>query len=195
MSKKFRNGKLVARSLIGHLSSGYDLWIASCDCGNFIITDMRGKSCGCSRLGMSTKHGLTGHRLYRVWLGMKERCSNPKHSSFTKYGGAGIGVCQEWSEDAGKFIEWCITNGWRPGLSVDRKDNDLGYSPDNCRIIPRGDQNRNKKNNLRIAFEGKVWILSDLAKHLKIDRHKLSEVYKSGNFEEYLNNRKSGRNH
>lgn len=74
-------------------------------------------------------------RLYRRWAGMHERCTDPKHKSFNRYGARGITVDPAWN-DFGSFLEWALANGYSPELKIDRKENDKGYSPDNCRFVP-----------------------------------------------------------
>lgn len=82
-------------------------------------------------------------RLYAVWSGMRARC-RPKHRAFVWYGARGIHVCDEW-HDYSTFRAWAVTNGYRKGLTLDRRDNDGNYEPLNCRWISRAEQNRNKR--------------------------------------------------
>ncbi len=83
-------------------------------------------------------------RMYRVWGSMRERCNNPKQCRYSSYGGRGIKVCDEW-KDFAKFREWALSAGYAPGLQVDRKDNDKGYNPENCRIATRHEQQQNRR--------------------------------------------------
>lgn len=139
-----------------------------CDCGNTKIanfTEMRkGKiqSCGCyahdKTVARSTKHGLAKkHPLYGVWKGIKSRCSNPNSEAFFSYGGRGIKICDEWSNDFSAFYNWCILNGYKEGLSIDRIDNNGDYSPSNCRFANQYTQARNKSNNRAVNYNGKHW--------------------------------------
>ncbi len=118
-------------------------------CGNIFRTRINSvkekstSSCGC-QIGLGHKHGLESHRLYPVWYAMKQRCTNPKYKSYSNYGGRGITICEEWL-DVKNFIEWSKSSGWREGLSVDRIDNDKGYSPENCRWVDRTTQNINQR--------------------------------------------------
>ncbi len=83
-------------------------------------------------------------RIYRVWGSMRERCNNPKQCRYSSYGGRGIKVCDEWNDFA-KFREWALSAGYAPGLQVDRQDNDKGYSPENCRLVTRHEQQQNRR--------------------------------------------------
>lgn len=74
---------------------------------------------------------------------MLSRCYRPNHHNFKYYGGRGIKVCQEWIDSPQSFIDWAFTNGWEPGLEIDRINNDKGYSPDNCRFVSHWENVRN----------------------------------------------------
>jgi len=93
---------------------------------------------------MAIIHGYRYHPLYRVWTEMKQRCSNKKYNSYKDYGGRGITVCDEWF-DPKIFIEWCLSNGWKKGLFIDRRDNDGNYEPGNCRFITPKESAKNRK--------------------------------------------------
>lgn len=95
------------------------------------------KSCGC------LKNNHTSHRLYNTWNNMIHRCSNPKVNCYDKYGGAGITVCERW-KNFNNFIE-DMYPAYEDGLSLDRKDNDLGYSKDNCRWVNKNIQSQNTR--------------------------------------------------
>jgi hypothetical protein len=75
---------------------------------------------------------------------MKKRCRDPKHRSYRWYGARGISYCPEW-EDFGVFKSWAHANGYEVGLQLDRRENDKGYSPENCRWVTSLENNRNKR--------------------------------------------------
>ena len=139
-----------------------------CECGKICKVRLhalrRGRvlSCGCLRTETTikkfTKHGLSKrHPLYGIWKGMKERCVNKNHFAYKDYGGRGIEVCGQWLHDFGNFYTWCISNGWRKGLSIDRIDNNKGYNTDNCRFADIFTQARNKRSNIPITYKEKTW--------------------------------------
>ena len=81
--------------------------------------------------------------IYHSWQNMKQRCLNPKHHKYARYGGRGIKVCDEWLDISG-FYSWAVNNGWKEGLSIDRVDNDGNYCPENCRWISVSENSKNK---------------------------------------------------
>lgn len=107
------------------------------------------KSCGCHKTESITTHGLTKHRLYKAWFDMKKRCIDINSKAYEYYGGRGIKVCDRWLK-VENFIEDMFPT-FQEGLSLDRIDNNKGYSPDNCRWATKETQSRNtrkiRKNN------------------------------------------------
>jgi hypothetical protein len=115
------------------------------------------KSCGCWRDDNLTTHGMTKSsvreqsREYWIWNSMKNRCGNPKYKHYKDYGGRGIKVCDRWME----FVNFFADMGEKPeGKSLERRDNDAGYSPENCYWADRATQNSNKRNNRHIVADG-----------------------------------------
>lgn len=135
-------------------------WVCRCSCGTQVevransLTGGLTRSCGCiSRENMRelgkarTTHGQFGTRLYNVWQNMIARCYNPNNDAYDNYGGRGIRVCKAWKEFTG-FADWAVRSGYREGLFIDRRENDLHYTPSNCRWTTRTVNNNNKRNNV-----------------------------------------------
>jgi hypothetical protein len=98
---------------------------------------------------------------------MRERCNRVNAKNYHLYGGRGIKVCKEW-DDYTAFKKWANKNGYIKGLSIDRKNVNLGYNPDNCRWVTLKEQQRNKRSNSRFLINGE-WILQvDLSKKLGV---------------------------
>jgi len=111
----------------------------------------RGKTKRCSECGYlisgakREKHGLHGSKLYWVWQGMKQRVFNTKHKSYIDYGGRGVSMCDEWANDYESFYTWANNNGYQEGLTIERRDNDGSYEPDNCKWATMLEQSKNKR--------------------------------------------------
>ena len=105
-------------------------------------------------------HGLRSHRLYGVWINMRRRCYDTTNPY---YGGRGIAVCPEWSQDVKRFIEWALAHEWEEGLQIDREDTNGDYCPENCRWVTPEVNGRNKRNNVRLTFQGETRLVKDWA--------------------------------
>lgn len=158
---------LVVGSVHGFLtvlsySANAKLWLCACKCGGLTrgtsTAIRRGEkvSCGCyrkSRPSPTKTHGRTLTPEYRSWLAMKRRCLKPRATQFSYYGGRGIKVCARWVRS---FEDFLADMGEKPSSahSIDRIDNGLGYSPENCRWATRSEQSSNARNALRITHNG-----------------------------------------
>lgn len=94
-----------------------------------------------------TREQLT--KLRQCWHHMLQRCYDERASSYEYYGARGVTVCDEWRNDAKAFIAWSLANGFAVGLTIDRRENDKGYTPENCRWVTRAvnQQNRRKPSH------------------------------------------------
>lgn len=140
-------------------------------------------SCGCGAHpkthGPSLRSSKDGKRnpLYNLWGSVKSRCTNSDHPYFHRYGGRGITMCDEWINDPAAFASWALSNGWKQGLSIERIDNDAGYSPANCKFIPRGQQARNRSTSkltmkqvqtIRACYDSGLATNSELARRYNV---------------------------
>lgn len=157
-------GKLHVIKRIPGMTNKRVYYECLCECGNSIT--VRGESircghtssCGCRQRevvhNLKLDHGLCGTAIYRCWASMIQRCYSPKNKHYGNYGGRGITVCAEWRDDFKIFCEWAINAGWKIGLEIDRIENDKGYSPDNCHIVTKSVNQRNKRTNCIVTYRG-----------------------------------------
>ena len=174
-----RYGRLVVVERAEDGKNWLRRWVCQCDCGNqktILQSSLRHgltQSCGClhkertsitSRI-CNTVHGGskggTASPEYMAWDSMRQRCMNPRHANFANYGGRGIGVCDRWSD----FAAFLADMGDRPGpdFSIDRIDNESGYSPENCRWATRTQQTRNTRQNVHLTVRGERRLLVEFA--------------------------------
>lgn len=174
IGKKF--SKLTITSVFIEFKNGKNRRMAkcSCDCGETCAKNLYNvlygttTSCGCKKRG-TRKHGLSEHTLYKVWVSMKDRCYNPSNASYHRYGKRGIKLCKEWRHNPEAFIEWSINNGWKKGLTIERRNNDGDYDPNNCSFIPKSEQTKNFCRNVFIEYNGEVKHMSEWARVFKTD--------------------------
>lgn len=166
LGQKF--GRLTVIGETTERDFSFVVWACRCDCGAAVLTSSNAlrqgvtRSCGCLRKDMRvagnvTHGGARGkrkERLYRLWKGMRQRCSNKKLAFAHRYVLRGIKVCDEWQNDYAAFREWALANGYRDDLSLDRIDPDGNYTPENCRWADWITQQNNRANNTRITVNG-----------------------------------------
>lgn len=153
------------------------VWECLCDCGN--IKNVYGKhlkggdvqSCGCLQKERpnGTTHGMSGTDIWNHWKYMRQRCDcrDEKSLSYKNYYLKGITYCKEW-EDFEPFYEWAVQNGYREGLTLERKDNNGGYCPSNCCWADMETQANNRSNNNLITYNGKTQTETQWAREIGI---------------------------
>ena len=125
-------------------------------------------------------HGYAHHPLYHTWEGMKQRCCNPNFKYYDKYGGRGITICDEWLHSPDVFIEWSLFHGYKKGLTLDRKNNDKGYSPENCRWVSRKVQQNNRSTNHYLEYEGDTYTITTFSEKFGLNRLTVSTQLRRG---------------
>ena len=124
----------------------------------------------------------TRQKLCIVLCDIRRRCLNPDYKYFYLYGERGISVCEEWLGKDGQknFREWAVNNGYEKGLTIDRIDNNKGYSPDNCRWVTAKEQSYNRRSNKLITIHGKTQTVTEWAKETGIPIGTLQNRLKYG---------------
>jgi hypothetical protein len=162
-------------------------WLCRCDCGQNIIVNGvslstgNTKSCGCiHRQQLSARnrvHGLARTGPYNIWKHMRQRCRNPKSVGYPYYGGRGIDICPEW-DDYLMFHNWAMANGWRDGLTIERRDVNGNYEPDNCLWVENAVQAKNKRSPWNREVErsdGKRYrLVADAARDMGVSTTQIS---------------------
>lgn len=146
-------------------------WHCQCVCGKILTVEHSNlrsgntKSCGCRH----EQHHSSYTPEYRVYKTMFRRCYDPRCKEYPRWGGRGIMICERWRESFANFI---ADMGRRPSPdhSLDRIDNNLSYSAENCRWATDAEQSRNKRTNRLITFRGETKTLVEWSEHLGISR-------------------------
>lgn len=170
-------------------------YCCQCDCGNIKIVRSDSltagtiRSCGCLKkeqdqinLTANHSHKMSGTRIYQIWQGIKDRCYNPHNTRFNYYGGRGITVCEAWINDFSAFYEWSIKNGYSKELTIDRINNDKGYSPDNCRWANQKQQSRNRNSNIKITIGNATKTLTEWCEIFELDYKTIYARYSRNGF-------------
>ena len=121
------------------------------------------------------KHGYRNTSFYKSWQNMKSRCDNLNNSDYKNYGGRGISYSYSWKE----FVNFQkdMESTYRKGLTLDRINNNKGYSKENCRWATYKEQNNNRRDNHLFSYNGISDTLTGWAKRLKINKSTLSERF------------------
>ena len=130
---------------------------------------------------MSQKSTTTSKRPeYYIYTTLKQRCYNPRHEHYDRYGGRGIAVCERWRES---FADFLTDMGERPSPhhTIERINNDGPYSPDNCRWATKKEQARNRTSNWLIECEGTTRSLAEWSEISGVPRTTItSRIKRSG---------------
>lgn len=165
-------GKLTVLKLSHKTDDYHKVWECKCECGRIIycrttrLVKHRQLSCGCAIFpSKAIPHGTHSrkNRLYRIWRGMRGRCENPNEKDFYRYGGRGISVCKEWANSFDVFRDWSMRNGYCDMLTIDRIDNNKGYTPSNCRWTTMQAQAENRRNTIKLYYNGRDYTVKELA--------------------------------
>jgi hypothetical protein len=161
------------------------MFLFQCDCGVKkeirlnSVTRGETTSCGCNMkekgkqicIERNTTHGMSGSDLHKRWLKIKGRCFNPNDKRYKDYGGRGIGMSIEWRYSFSSFHDWAINNGYEPHFEIDRKNNDEGYTPENCRFVTTKTNCNNKRTNIIVDFKGQKKTLTEACEELNMLPH------------------------
>lgn len=188
-------GRLIVLSE-AYKKNGLFYWNCVCECGKEIVANgatlRKGdkRSCGCLAKDVTkvtnTKHGLSGTRLQNIHDSMKSRCGNPNHDAYDRYGGRGIGVCEEWL-NFDEFSKWAVRNGYEDILTIERVNVNDGYKPSNCVWIPAGEQKFNRRipKTNKSGYPGVLYI-SDRDKFYTNLNSKTEHKNFIGNFDTFI---------
>lgn len=165
---------LVTKRAPNRAYSSQAVWECVCDCGKVLSVvsgELRNgqRSCGClhreETAARLTRHGLYSSPEYKIWSGMIQRCTNVKNEKFQSYGGRGITVCERWMD----FPSFYADMGPRPPtLQLERRDNDKGYSLENCYWATRSQQMRNTRNTRFLTIDGRTQCVTAWAQEFGI---------------------------
>ena len=155
-----RFGRLLVIREYGR-KNGKVAWLCRCDCGREKV--VRGSSltrsknptvsCGCWNEEKKIKHGCAQKPWYDTYNAMMQRCGHReggKEYDLHRYRDRGITVCELWQKSPSDFGDWLLAHGWSEGLQIDRIDNSLGYSPENCRVVTPKENANNRRDTWRL---------------------------------------------
>lgn len=176
------NSRLTVIQRINNDKNKGTKWLCRCSCKEHNEVIVEGAqlrngntlSCGCIHKEMlikrNTIHGESCSHIYYIWNSMIKRCTKSDSKVYHLYGARGISVCDEWL-DFQTFLKWAKENGYRDGLSLDRINNNGNYEPNNCRWATNEQQANNKRNNIRIQYNGETHTAAEWSKILGINYH------------------------
>lgn len=182
-------GKMTVIGFHDYSKGGLPRWLCRCECGQeraVVGSDMKRRpnmTCGCGRKktlsAIRSTHRMCNSTEYHSWTGLIQRCTNPNHPRYTDYGGRGITVCERWRNS---FIDFLADMGKKPtpDHSIERKNNDDGYHPDNCRWATTSEQNQNTRVVSKYTHDGKTLSVRHWAELVGMSRSALSSRLRLG---------------
>lgn len=196
-------GRLTVLGLDHITESGRTYWLCECNCSDRSRVVVRRDglvsgatlSCGCLHREQVTerltRHGMARSRLYKIWLGMRQRCENENNPGYAGYGGRGVAISDEW-DCFEKFCDWSLSHGYSDDLTIDRIDNDIGYSPENCRWTDRITQQNNRRVSHYFTYAGETMTITQWSRRLGVSYSTLWYRIERGDFrdfEDYFSNK------
>ncbi len=170
-----RFGKWFVIKRIPNRPNQGPLWFCRCACGVEKVVDggslRSGQSRGCHDCNFGGRKARHGHNVrgkksstYMSWRNMISRCRNPKNIGYARYGGRGIQVCDRWRKSFKAFLD---DMGVKPlGVTIERIDNEDGYKPSNCRWASYVEQNRNRRDNRLLIYQGETACMTEWAQRV-----------------------------
>ena len=184
-----KQGNLTVVRDVGKNKHGARMWECLCACGATVKKSTNALGGGTSHCSVKcsapagaaarTIHGLHTTKEYRLWQGIIQRCTNPNAQHYARYGGRGIKVCRTWVKSFEAFL---ADVGFAPSNlhTLDRKDNNKGYYPQNVRWATRAEQSNNRSTNLFDTVKGFTGTLSEIAAEFDVRYSTVTQRYRRG---------------
>ena len=176
-------GRLKVIERVENHKNRHVMWLCECQCEEKTLRVVDSehllsghtKSCGCLAREKSreraTTHGKHNTKIYKTWKNMKERVLNPNNTRYKNYGERGIKICDEWKDSFESFYNWAMNNGYKEGLTIERKNVNGDYCPENCEWITFEEQRHNKTKNSThwIEYNGQKLTMKQWSELLNIN--------------------------
>lgn len=157
-------GKIIQRC-----SSNIKNGLAVCKCVHY------------KRVSEEHKKFARDTRLYSIWIGIRNRCFNSNDASYEHYGKRGITICDEWNHNFETFYYWALSNGYNDELSIERKNVNGNYCPENCCWIKKSEQAKNKTNTIYATLNGETKRLIEWCEILNLNQKTVyNRIYNMG---------------